>query len=146
MVLELGHPLSPRSVTSLLSLLMTHSQGRLIGYLLHGAPGSGKTSLIQAIAGALNLDVFILSLSKSNLDDTSLNNLFNDIPRRAIALIEDIDVAFTRIESSKSDDGKTKWGKAGSGSITLSGLLNAIDGIYAQEGSPIPLWTLSFLC
>ena len=33
------------------------------GYLLYGAPGAGKTSLIHSIAGELNLDVYILSLS-----------------------------------------------------------------------------------
>ncbi|EIW73831.1 hypothetical protein CONPUDRAFT_148000, partial [Coniophora puteana RWD-64-598 SS2] len=30
------------------------------GYLLYGAPGAGKTSLIHSIAGELNLDVYIL--------------------------------------------------------------------------------------
>ncbi len=33
------------------------------GYLLHGVPGSGKTSLIHAVAGALGLDIYVISLS-----------------------------------------------------------------------------------
>jgi mitochondrial chaperone BCS1 len=33
------------------------------GYLLHGVPGSGKTSLIHAIAGELGLDIYVVSLS-----------------------------------------------------------------------------------
>jgi len=33
------------------------------GYLLYGVPGSGKTSLIHALAGELGLDIYALSLS-----------------------------------------------------------------------------------
>lgn len=33
------------------------------GYLLHGVPGSGKTSLIHAMAGELGLDIYVISLS-----------------------------------------------------------------------------------
>ena len=32
------------------------------GYLLHGAPGSGKTSFITALAGELGFDICVLNL------------------------------------------------------------------------------------
>ncbi|KAG8930075.1 hypothetical protein FRC02_004646 [Tulasnella sp. 418] len=115
------------------------------GYLLHGAPGSGKTSLIHAIAGALELDIYVVSLSKRGLDDATLNELICSLPARSIALMEDIDAAFTHginreglPGSSDSDDDKP--GPAGSSTsdigrgVTLSGLLGAIDGVAAQEG------------
>ncbi|TFY81953.1 hypothetical protein EWM64_g2052 [Hericium alpestre] len=65
------------------------------GYLLHGAPGSGKTSIIHSLAGELGLNIYIISLSKTGLDDTALNNLICELPEQCIALMEDIDAAFT---------------------------------------------------
>ncbi|KAH7098573.1 P-loop containing nucleoside triphosphate hydrolase protein [Auriculariales sp. MPI-PUGE-AT-0066] len=107
------------------------------GYLLHGAPGSGKTSLINAIAGELGLDIYVVTLSKKDMDDATLNELISDMPSKAIALMEDIDAAFThdvqRTTSTSSDSNSTGAG-ANSGGVTLGGLLNAIDGVAAQEG------------
>lgn len=41
------------------------------GYLIYGTPGSGKTSLITAVAGELRLNICILNLSVSiNFDST----------------------------------------------------------------------------
>ncbi|KAI0686404.1 P-loop containing nucleoside triphosphate hydrolase protein [Cytidiella melzeri] len=128
------------------------------GYLLYGAPGSGKTSMIHSLAGELGLDVYIISLSRAGLDDTSLSALIAELPQRCIALMEDIDAAFhhglTRDgldeEEDESDDGdehqqreaerekEMEKEKATVSSplsrVTLSGLLNALDGVGAQEG------------
>lgn len=118
------------------------------GYLLYGAPGSGKTSLIHSIAGELNLDVYILSLTRLGLDDTSLSSTIADLPTQCIVLVEDVDAAFHQgvkrdlADPEKEQDGKEdKHGSKGGsdapasvGRVTLSGLLNALDGIAAQEG------------
>ncbi|OJT06701.1 hypothetical protein TRAPUB_2451 [Trametes pubescens] len=116
------------------------------GYLLYGAPGSGKTSLIHSIAGELNLDVYILSLTRLGLDDTSLSSTIADLPTQCIVLVEDVDAAFHQgvkrdlADPEKEHDGKEDKHKGGSdapasvGRVTLSGLLNALDGIAAQEG------------
>jgi len=135
------------------------------GYLLYGAPGSGKTSIIHSLAGELGLDIYIISLSKTGLDDTSLNTLISSLPEQCIAIMEDIDAAFTHgltretagteledphhhdssrqgHEDSEDDpkepQGQSRGRDSPSGSkdsrITLSGLLNALDGISAQEG------------
>ncbi|KAI6041332.1 P-loop containing nucleoside triphosphate hydrolase protein [Pisolithus marmoratus] len=116
------------------------------GYLLYGAPGSGKTSVIQAIAGELCLDVYMLTLSRSGLDDTSLATLLSNLPDRCIVLMEDIDAAFyhglsrdsgsSTITSSTETRARDRPPMSGdsAGRLSLSGILNAIDGITANEG------------
>ncbi|EIM82485.1 P-loop containing nucleoside triphosphate hydrolase protein [Stereum hirsutum FP-91666 SS1] len=116
------------------------------GYLLHGPPGTGKTSIVHSIAGELMLDIYIISLGKNGTDDRTLNACIASLPEQCIALIEDIDAAFTSrglddneagAQNGDPDDsgtyGTTDRNKTGS-RVTLSGLLNALDGIGAQEG------------
>ncbi|CAE6427779.1 unnamed protein product [Rhizoctonia solani] len=106
------------------------------GYLLHGAPGSGKTSLIHALAGELKLDVYVISLSRRGFDDARLHEMISDLPPRAIALIEDIDASFTTavgVRGSSAGAATSSGGDDGGG-VTLAGLLAAIDGVAAQEG------------
>ncbi|KAL1748772.1 P-loop containing nucleoside triphosphate hydrolase protein [Schizophyllum fasciatum] len=120
------------------------------GYLLYGAPGCGKTSMIHSMAGELGLDVYILSLSTAGLDDSKLSELIGELPTECIALMEDIDAAFTRgigARSSPDDDNNADDDKPGKSKqadndnsnsiasrVSLSGLLNALDGVGAQEG------------
>ncbi|KAG8761214.1 hypothetical protein FRC14_006263 [Serendipita sp. 396] len=105
------------------------------GFLLHGCPGSGKTSLVHAIAGELNLDIYIINLGKRGLDDTGLSELVSELPARSVALIEEIDAAFLRGVSRDSSGDNSNASKDGdSKGVTLSGLLSSIDGIQASEG------------
>ena len=96
------------------------------GYLLYGPPGCGKTSFCQALAGALKLDVCMLTLTNKNLDDNSLAESLRDAPANAIVLLEDVDAVFVD-RSLQSEGGR------GAG-VTFSGLLNALDGVASQEG------------
>ena len=76
--------------------LVERNYPSLMAYRLqYGEPGSGKTSLIHCMAGELGLDVYIVSLSRAGLDDSSLSELVNALPERCVALMEDIDAAFT---------------------------------------------------
>lgn len=72
------------------------------GYLLHGPPGSGKSSFIQALAGSLSYDICLLNLSERGLGDDKLNHLLSNAIDRSIILIEDIDAAFNkRVQTSE---------------------------------------------
>ncbi|MCA9058470.1 MAG: AAA family ATPase, partial [Planctomycetaceae bacterium] len=94
------------------------------GFLLYGPPGTGKSSAVIAVATALRLDIAILSLVNSSLDDDDLCQLLSDCPRNAIVLIEDIDCVF--VERRAGEDKANK--------LTFSGLLNGLDGVAAGEG------------
>ncbi|KAJ7940425.1 BCS1 N terminal-domain-containing protein [Mycena leptocephala] len=95
------------------------------GYLLHGPPGSGKTSFIQALAGSLSYDICLLNLSERGLADDKLNHLLSNAPERSFVLIEDVDAAFNKRIQTTADGYQS--------SVTFSGFLNAIDGVASGE-------------
>ncbi len=100
------------------------------GYLLHGPPGTGKTSIAYALAGELKLNLCALSLTNTKLNDHTLADLLQRTPVRSLILIEDIDAFFT--ERTKQDARVE---------VSFSGLLNALDGVGAQEGRIVVLTT-----
>lgn len=72
------------------------------GFLLHGPPGSGKSSYIQALAGSLNYNLCLLNLSERGLGDDKLTHLLSTVPEQSIVLIEDVDAAFNkRVQTSE---------------------------------------------
>ncbi|KAL8989413.1 MAG: hypothetical protein Q9177_001699 [Variospora cf. flavescens] len=97
------------------------------GYLLHGPPGSGKSSFIQALAGELDYNIAILNLSERGLTDDRLNYLLTIIPKRTVVLLEDIDAAFSNRRVQSEADGYR------GANVTFSGLLNALDGVASAE-------------
>ncbi|KAG9313221.1 P-loop containing nucleoside triphosphate hydrolase protein [Chiua virens] len=113
------------------------------GYLLYGVPGSGKTSLIHSLAGELGLDIYVVSLSSKGMSDNTLTTLMGHVPSRCILLLEDLDAAFTRSVSRDSSStgaptpspSTPNSNDANDGStLSLSGLLNSLDGVAAAEG------------
>lgn len=96
------------------------------GYLLFGPPGTGKTSFVQALAGKLDFNIAMLSLSQRGLHDDLLNHLLLNVPPRTIVLLEDADAAFSN-RRQRDEDGYQ------GANVTYSGLLNALDGVASAE-------------
>lgn len=110
------------------------------GYLFSGPPGTGKTSMSSVIAGVFGLDIHCISLLDPTLSEDDLLHLFSNLPRRCAVLLEDIDAAGLERKEAKTLKENTTDEKQGS-SISLSGLLNAIDGVASPEGRVLLMTT-----
>src|SRR5882762_4266418 len=110
------------------------------GYLLYGPPGTGKTSLVSALAARFGMSIYALSLTEFN--DKTLMKAMNDVGPNSLILFEDIDCMksgkarvspdeWARRQMTKSsNEKKDPMDRFG---VTLSGLLNALDGFSAPE-------------
>ncbi|KAF5774452.1 putative AAA+ ATPase domain, ATPase, AAA-type, core, AAA-type ATPase domain-containing protein [Helianthus annuus] len=116
------------------------------GYLLYGPPGTGKSSMIAAMANFLEYDIYDLELASVN-DNTDLRKLLIETSSKSIIVIEDIDCSLdlTGQRKEKQEDDKDnkkdpikemeKMTKKKGSEVTLSGLLNFIDGLWSACGS-----------
>ncbi|KAH7010688.1 P-loop containing nucleoside triphosphate hydrolase protein [Microdochium trichocladiopsis] len=107
------------------------------GYLLYGPPGTGKSSLCLSLAGRFDLDVYILNISA--VGSHSLNSLLAELPPRCVLLLEDVDaVGIAQPRQSETDISQAKEDAArdrprSQGKLSLSELLNALDGVSSHE-------------
>lgn len=123
-------------------------------YLLYGPPGTGKSSLIAALANYLKFDMYDLELTHLG-SNSELRRLLVSTANRSILVIEDIDCS---IELKDREFGggnpndsqmRTKSNKffmqvishcefilikLSFLQLTLSGLLNFIDGLWSSCG------------
>lgn len=98
------------------------------GYLFYGPPGTGKTSLCMALAGHFKLPLYLISLSRPHLDDSWLEKLFDALPKQCLVVLEDVD------SSGIQRENRAKSRSENTATVTLSGLLNVIDGPCSHEG------------
>ncbi|CAG8700446.1 2314_t:CDS:2 [Rhizophagus irregularis] len=132
------------------------------GILLYGKPGTGKTSLINAISSHLSRDTYYLNL-KTISDDNELSAAFSSVPANQIIVLEDVDTQskvlhkrtkksssfFSTIESL-SIDKKDNTGPSGLNGpmgpslfskFSLSTFLGCLDGNILAEGNIIIMTT-----
>ncbi|KAK9113068.1 hypothetical protein Scep_020587 [Stephania cephalantha] len=100
------------------------------GYLLYGPPGTGKSTLIAAMANYLNFNIYDLELA-SVQGNSDLRNLLVATATRSIIVIEDIDCS---VELHDRGAATTAGNKEGDGRLTLSGMLNFMDGLWSSCG------------
>ncbi|GLT74083.1 hypothetical protein SLA2020_459040 [Shorea laevis] len=115
------------------------------GYLLYGPPGTGKSTMIAAMANLLNYDIYDLELTTIKTN-TELRKLLVGTSNKSIIVIEDIDCSLDLTghrnrKKGKGDNFKddvdqkeNELENEMSSKVTLSGLLNSIDGIWSACG------------
>ena len=109
------------------------------GYLLYGPPGTGKSTMIAAMANFLGYDVYDIELT-SIKNNTMLRKMLSEITSKAIIVFEDIDCSLDLTGQRKNTkDGNNKNpieedNGNGESKVTLSGLLNFIDGLCSGCG------------
>ena len=109
------------------------------GYLLYGPPGTGKTSLVSALAGKLGMSIYLLDLTDFN--DRTLKAAMNNVPENSVILFEDIDCMRAGHRRTDSNEGRQpqpspegeKDETSNRFGVSLSGLLNVLDGFHAPE-------------
>lgn len=94
------------------------------------------------------------------MDDTFLEQAVSSVPKGSILLIEDIDCAFVREEDEDEDEGlgggyslqdrmvtsHLMGRRQRRSAVTLSGLLNILDGVGSEEGKIFFATVSWFLC
>ena len=99
-------------------------------YLLEGPPGTGKSSLIFALASSFDLNIHIINLGPK-VDDSVFMTAIAALPSKTILLLEDIDSLF--VERKANDSNKSL--------VSFSGILNVLDGMARKNGLIIFLTT-----
>lgn len=136
LIADIRNYLDPRTQ----KLYQSRSMPYRRGYLFSGPPGTGKTSTATAIAGEFGLDLYEVKVPSIG-SDGDLEQMFQEIPPRCIVLLEDIDCVWVgrepRSERQMNDSDST----SSNSSVTLSGLLNVLDGVGSQEGRVVIMTT-----
>lgn len=103
------------------------------GYLLHGVPGSGKSSAILALASALGRPVYDVGQIDAHTMEGQILMALACTEEGGIVLFEDIDTL-------PVVQPREVGGERGEG-LSLASLLNALDGVGAPEGRIVVMTT-----
>jgi chaperone BCS1 len=103
-------------------------------YLFYGPPGTGKTTLARLLAGNFRRDIYMLDLNA--LSNTGLVNALSSVKPGSFVLIEDIDQAGGAVRNREKKKGEAVTlmdAMSEMGNMTMSGFLNAFDGVAALD-------------
>lgn len=103
-----------------------------LGLVFYGPPGTGKTSFIKALASYIGYDLYLMNLSSQS--DVSLVRNLSSTGRKSIIVMEDFDSSSATLARNDSlsisgNQPNHENTQEDSGGVTISGLLNALDGL-----------------
>ena len=94
--------------------------------LLHGPPGTGKSSLIKSLASEFNKNI-CLFMNNQKYQDTDFFSVLKNVKEDSFLVFEDADCIF----NTENVDGKS--------SLTFSAILNTFDGLASPISGTKPL-------
>jgi SpoVK/Ycf46/Vps4 family AAA+-type ATPase len=93
-----------------------HSRPYKKGYLIEGAPGTGKTTVIEAVAMIHNMSIYMVNLNSAEMTDSVLINLIANVPPRSLIVFDEMDKQYEAIQKNQNIH------------LSTGGILNALDG------------------
>lgn len=107
-------------------------------YVLHGLPGTGKSSTIKALASNFNKNICLIDITA--MSNAAFEKAMASVPKNSIVLIEDFDsckALHSRDAGSNGTNGMAELMEV----LSLSKVLNVLDGVVSLDDTVVFLTT-----